>query len=93
MKLISSYDNASDEKHVRRNNATAARMMVDAAKMEIGALAEEFCGIEDTIMDGLEDDETADWAIEFISTRRLKLEEAYRRLKHFRAELKEYGDE
>jgi hypothetical protein len=94
MKLVSSYDNINDMADYRRRSATSARFAIDAAKTEIANIASEFVGIENTILDGMTDKTDADYLTEdFLQSRITKLNEAYRRLYHFRAELKEMGED
>jgi hypothetical protein len=94
MKLVSSYDNINDLADYRRRSATSARFAIDAAKTEITNIASEFVGIEGSIIDGMADQTDADYLTEdFLKSRLTKLSEAYRRLYHFKAELKEMGEE
>ena len=94
MSLISSYDNINDMADYRHRSANTARFAIDAAKAEISNIASEFNGIEDTMLDGIADLTDADYLTEdFLPSRLVKLREAYRRLHHFKAELKTYGEE
>lgn len=94
MKLVSSYDNLNDMADYRRRSATSARFAIDAAKREIENIASEFFGIEGSIIDGIRDQTDADYLTEnFIKDRHTKLREAYKRLYHFRAELKALGED
>lgn len=94
MKLISSYDNINDMADYRMRSATSARFAIDSAKKEIENIASEFFGVEDTIIDGMSDQTDADYLTEdFLKSRVIKLREAYRRLYHFKAELKLLGED
>jgi len=93
MKLVSSYDNINDMADYRRRSANSARFAIDAAKREIENIASEFFGIEGSILDGMDDQTDAEYLTEdFLKSRVVKLNEAYRRLYHFKAELKELGE-
>jgi hypothetical protein len=94
MKLVSSYDNINDAVDYRRRSANSARFAIDAAKREIENIASEFFGIETSILDGINDQTDADYLTEnFIKDRHAKLREAYKRLYHFKAELKLLGED
>jgi len=90
MKLVSSYDRATDDEQQAMMSENALRNLYQISKQEIENIASEFVGIEGVLLDAIKDDEDADYLVNaFLPTRLLMLRPAFSRMQRARKELEE----
>lgn len=93
MRLISGYTDAAEQANWREQCEREARLKYDQAKKAIESKADTFRGVEDLVLEGISDMDSAGSTVNFIVTNCKHLADLYEELHKWRINMKNMGIE